>query len=170
MAMPVVITRDEFSAEELRAKARRERDGRIRVRMLMIAHMLDGVDREAAARMVGLARQASYDWPKRYNAEGIAGLGDRRRPGRPPKLDAEQVQQFKQRIGAGADIDRDGVTALRGVDVRDILQAEFGVSYSLSGTFNLLHRLRLSWLCPRPSHPQSDAEEAAVFRKRLMHN
>ncbi len=166
--MPVVITRDEFSAEELRAEARRERDGR--VRMLMIAHMLDGVDREAASRMVGLARQAGYDWPKRYNAEGMRGLSDRRRPGRPRKLDGERVQAFKQRIDAGAEIERDGVTALRGVDVRRLLEAEFGARYSLSGTFNLLHRLRLSWLCPRPSHPKSDAREAAVFRKRLLHN
>lgn len=168
--MPVMITRDEFSAEELRGKARRERDGRVRVRMLMIAHMLDGVDREEAARMVGLARQAGYDWPKRYDAEGLAGLSDRRRPGRPRKLDAAQVQAFKQRIDAGADIDRDGVTALRGVDARRILEAEFGARYSLSGTFNLLHRLRLSWLCPRPSHPKSDAREAVEFRKRLLHN
>ncbi len=166
--MAVVITRDEFSAEELRAGARRERDGR--VRMLMIAHLLDGVDREAAARMVGLARQAGYDWPKRYDAEGLAGLSDRRRPGRPRKLDAVQVQHFRQRIDAGADIARDGVTALRGVDVRRILEAEFGASYSLSGTFNLLHRLHLSWLCPRPSHPKSDARAAAVFRKPLLHN
>ncbi len=52
------------------------------------------------------------------------------------------------------------MTALRGVDARRILEAEFGASYSLSGTFNLLHRLHLSWLCPRPSHPKSDAREA----------
>ncbi len=166
--MPVMIMRNELSAEELRGKARRERDGR--VRMLMIAHMLDGVDREEAARMVGLARQAGYDWPKRYDAEGLAGLSDRRRPGRPRKLDAAQVQAFRQRIDAGADLERDGVTALRGVDARRILEAEFGASYSLSGTFNLLHRLHLSWLCPRPSHPKSDAREAAEFRKRLLHN
>ncbi len=72
VAMRVVITRDEFSAEELRAKARRESDGRIRVRMLMIAHILDGVDREAAARMLlgkpattgrnDTTRKASRDW------------------------------------------------------------------------------------------------------------
>ncbi len=79
--------------QELRGKARRERDDRVRT--LMIAHMLDGVDREEAARMVGLARQAGYDWPKRYDAEGLAGLSDRRRPGRPRKLDGEQVQAFK---------------------------------------------------------------------------
>ncbi len=126
--MPVMITRDEFSAEELRGAARRERDGRVRVRILMIAHMLDGVDREEAARMVGLARQAGYDWPKRYDAEGLAGLSDRRRPGRPRKLDAEQVQRFRQRIDAGADLERDGVTALRGVDARRLLEAEFGAS------------------------------------------
>ncbi len=168
--MPVLNIRDEFSSEELRAEARHERDGRIRVRLLMIAHMLDGVDRDAAARMVGLARQASYDWPKRYNGEGIPGLADRRRPGRPPKLSAEQVPDLKQRITAGADIERDGVTALRGLDVRRILREEFGANYSQSGTFNLLHRLRLSWLCPRPSHPESDPEAAAVFRKRLLHN
>ncbi len=98
--MPVLITRDESSSEELRAEARHERDGRVRVRVLMITHMLDGVDRDAAARMVGLSRQASYDWPNRYNAEGILGLAHRRRPGRPPKLCAAQVPDFKQRISS----------------------------------------------------------------------
>ncbi len=110
-----MITRDEFSAEELRGKARRERDGRVRVRMLMIAHMLDSVDREEAARMVGLARQAGYDWPKRYDAEGLAGLSDRRRPGRPVKLDAEQVQRFRQRNNQGHGRNRVGSLSSHGL-------------------------------------------------------
>ena len=168
--MPVVITRDELSGQELRALARGERDGRVRVRLLLIAHLVDGLDREAAARAVGLGRQAGYDWPKRYNAEGVAGLSDRPRSGRPPVLDSAAAERFKQRIVAGADLERDRVTALRGLDAQRILADEFAASYSLSGTFALMHRLGLSWLEPRPRHPESDAERQAEFRKRRRHN
>ncbi len=168
--MPVVITRDEFSGQELRALARRERDGRVRVRLLLICHLVDGLDREAAARVVGLGRQASYDWPKRYNADGVAGLHDRPRSGRPPLLDSAAAERFKQRIVAGADLERDGVSALRGLDAQRILADEFGADYSLSGTFALMHRLGLSWLDPRPRHPESDAERQAEFQKRHQHN
>lgn len=168
--MPIVITRGDLSGQDLRALARRESDGRVRVRLLLICHLLDGLDRDAAARAVGLGRQAGYDWPKRYNADGVAGLRDRPRSGRPPLLDSAGAERFKQRIVDGADVERDGVSALRGLDARRILADEFGADYSLSGTFALMHRLGLSWLDPRPHHPESDAERQAEFRKRRRHN
>jgi hypothetical protein len=42
----------------------------------------------AAARAAGMERQALGDTIKRYNAEGLEGVFDRAKPGRPRKLDA----------------------------------------------------------------------------------
>ncbi|HEX3520890.1 MAG TPA: winged helix-turn-helix domain-containing protein, partial [Stellaceae bacterium] len=36
-----------------------------------------------------------------------------------------------------------------------ILKEEFEIDCSLSSTYRLLHRLKLSWLAPRPRHPQA---------------
>src|SRR5205809_5396357 len=58
---------------------------------------------------------------------------------------------------AGAALERDGVVAFRGVDAQRILKEEFEIDCSLSSTYRLLHRMKLSWLVPRPRHPEADA-------------
>src|SRR3712207_9326487 len=92
MGAALTIRRDLASADDLRRLARREPDRRSATRMLAIAHALDGTSRAEAARLVGLERQALRDAVVRFNAEGLAGLRDRQKPGRPPTLtEAEQA-------------------------------------------------------------------------------
>jgi transposase len=59
-------------------KLRSERDGRAAARMCAIAHALEGISRAEAARLAGMDRQALRDAVVRYNAEGLAGLHERR--------------------------------------------------------------------------------------------
>ena len=48
--------------------------------------VLDGASRTDAARAAGMERQTLRDWVIRYNEEGIDGLCDRPRSGRPGRL------------------------------------------------------------------------------------
>lgn len=82
-------------------------------------------------------------------------------------MDAATAARLKERIVAGAELQRDGVAAFRGVDAQRILKQEFDVACSLSSTYRLLHRLKLSWLVPRPRHPQADATAQAAFPQLL---
>jgi len=164
--MPAYFFRSEPGAAELRCLARRE-SGRVRQRVLMIANMLEGMEHEEAARLAGLSRSAAYDWHNRYEEEGIEGLHDRPRPGRQPRVDAVTSARFKERIVAGAALERDGVVAFRGVDAQRILKEEFAIDCSLSSTYRLLHRIKLSWLAPRPRHPEADATAQAEFSQPL---
>src|SRR5260370_28010702 len=154
--------RSEPGAAELRRMARRE-SGRVCQRVLMIANMLEGMEHEAAARLAGLSRSAAYEWHNRYEEDGIEGLRDRPRPGRQPRVDAETSARFKERIVAGAELERDGVVAFRGVDAQRILKEEFAIDCSLSSTCRLLHRIKLSWLGPRPRHPGGRRDASGVF-------
>src|SRR5205809_492375 len=151
---------------ELRRLARGE-SGRVCQRVLMIANMLEGMEHEEAARLAGLSRSAAYEWHNRYEEDGVAGLRDRPRPGRQPRVDVATSARFKDRIVAGAELARDGVVAFRGVDAQRILQEEFGIDCTLSSTYRLLHRLQLSWLAPRPRHPEADATAQAAFSQLL---
>ena len=161
--------RSEPAATDLRRLARRE-SGRVCQRVLMIANLLDGMAPEEAARLAGLGRTSAYEWHNRYEEEGIEGLRDRPRPGRRPQVDAATAARLKERIVAGAAPARDGVVAFRGVDAQRILKEEFDVECSLSSTYRLLHRLKLSWLVPRPRHPQADATAQAAFPQLLLCN
>ncbi len=159
--MSAYFFRSEPGAVELRRLARRQ-SGRVCQRVLLIANMLEGVEHEEAARLAGLSRSAAYDW---HN--GIEGLRDRPRPGRQPRVDAATSARFKERMVAGAALERDGVVAFRGVDAQRILKEEFEIDCSLSSTYRLLHRIKLSWLAPRPRHPAADATAQAAFSQHL---
>jgi transposase len=165
----VYFFRSEPGAAELRRLARRE-SGRVCQRALMIANMLEGMGHEEAARLAGLSRAAAYEWHNRYEEDGLAGLRDRPRPGRRPQVDAVTAARLKERLLAGAELGRDGVVAFRGVDAQRILNEEFAVDCSLSSTYRLLHRLKLSWLAPRPRHPEADATAQAAFSQLCNYN
>ena len=60
-----------------------------RARIVLLAS--EGVSNAEIARRVGVARQTVIDWRARYQAVGIAGLGDLPRSGRPPVIDDAAV-------------------------------------------------------------------------------
>jgi transposase-like protein len=111
--MTIAITRHEPGAGELRREAARCRDARAARRMLALALVLEGASREEAARAAGMDRQTLRDWVHRYNAEGLAGLSDRPRSGRKPRLTAEQEAELATAVERGPDPDRDPRVGLR---------------------------------------------------------
>src|ERR1700732_558019 len=109
--MPAYFFRSEPGAAELRRLARHD-SGRVCQRVLMIANLLEGMEHEEAARLAGLSRSAAYGH-NRYEEEGIEGLRDRPRPGRQPRVGAVTSARFKERIVAGAELQREGGVAFR---------------------------------------------------------
>jgi transposase len=164
VAAPIATER---TSAELRALARRERDGRrVSARLLALAGALDGMSREAAARAAGMDRQTLRDWVHRYNAEGVAGLRDRPRAGRPCRLDQGRQAALEALVLRGPRLERDGCVAWRARDLRDLVERRFGVGYSESGTLlRLLHGLDLSWQKARPVHPEADVKAQERFKK-----
>lgn len=75
--------RTDFDVDTLRHLARQESNPRVAARLSAIANALSGMSRQAAAEMAGMDRQTLGDWVHRFNADGIAGLSDRPRSGRP---------------------------------------------------------------------------------------
>jgi transposase len=162
VAVPIATGR---TPAELRALARRERDGRVSGRLLALANALDGMSRDEAVRAAGMDRQTLRDWVHRYNAEGLAGLWDRPRPGRPCGLDEGQQAALKALILKGPKLERDGCIAWRAGDLRGLVERRFGVRYSESGVRRLLHGLELSWQKARPVHPEADPRAQERFKK-----
>ncbi|MCB1885351.1 MAG: helix-turn-helix domain-containing protein [Geminicoccaceae bacterium] len=79
-AVPIA---DHHRPEDLRHGAWRERDGGVSARLIGIANALDGLGRGQAARLAGLASETLQRWIARRTSEGVDGLHDRPRCGRP---------------------------------------------------------------------------------------
>ena len=80
MSIPVSL-RGDFKALQLRALARKTKDGPQVRRLLALAAIYDGATRTEAARIGGVTLQIIRDWVMRFNARGAAGLLDGKSPG-----------------------------------------------------------------------------------------
>ena len=60
-----------------------------------------------------------------------------------------------------------GMAAQKATDIRRILAAEFSVELGPQAVYDLLHRLDLSSLMPRPIHRKADPEAQEAFKKGL---
>lgn len=165
--MRAVAVSRRLSAAALRRLARRERNGKVRLRVLALARLREGRARGATAAQFGMSSNVLRIWVGRYNAAGVAGLVDRHGGGRAPLLNAAQQGVLKAKVLAGACLERDGVVAYRLRDIRALAEREFGVHYSHGGMHRLLHALGCRWLVPRPRHPKSDGAAQARFKKNF---
>jgi transposase len=155
----------ELSAAELRRRAGYDKKRRSAMRMRAIANALDGYDRKEAARLEGMSDQALRDAIKRYNEEGLAGLSDRPKPGRPRKLDAAGEAELSQAILDGPDPGTDGISAYTLDDLTALVEKRWNVSYHPSSMSRVVRRLNFSRQKARPSHPKKDPAAAEAFKK-----
>ena len=165
MSRAIAITRRDMTAAELRAAAARSRDARAARRMLAIALVLEGVDRKTAAETCGMDRQTLRDWVHRYDAEGLAGLANRRGASRPHRLDPAQVAELASWVEAGPDPATDGVVRWRRQDLRARVSERFGVELHERTVGKYLAALGYRRLSLRPRHPKADHAAQDAFKK-----
>ena len=163
--MAVKLERMDLSGSDLRQAARRVGDPTQARRLLAIALVFDGWSRTDAARAAGMDRQTLRDWVHRYNAEGVDGLRDRPRSGRPPQLTPEHFAELEQWVEAGPDVAVDGVVRWRCVDLRDKLAERFVVALSERSVARILNKRGFRRLSPRPRHPKADEAAQDAFKK-----
>jgi len=156
---------DALSPHELRIEARRAETPRAAARMYAIASALEGKSRDEAARCAGMDRQALRDAVARYNAEGLDGLYDRDRPGRPRHLSRKQEAQLTKLILKGPNPEKDGISAYTLDDLVHISEEKFGVAYHPSSMSRVVRRLGFSRQKARPSHPMKDPASQEAFKK-----
>lgn len=160
-----VSEREPGDVGELRRRVRSERDALLRDRYRSVLMALEGKTCPEIVGATGRSRRSVQDWVYCYRDGGIEALSDADRSGRPTKLPRGREGELRTRLDAGATV-RDGVCTLRGKDVVAILEREFGISYTLDGAYDLLHRLGYSCLKPRPRHERADPAAVEAFKRQ----
>ena len=162
--MPISL-RTDFDAAMVRAAALKSKDGAQARRLLSLAMIYEGASRTDAARMGGVTLQIIRDWVLKFNAEGPAGLIDRKAPGQPSRLNATHRAALVETIERGPIPAVHGVVRWRIIDLAQWLWDEFSVSVSKPTLSRELRALGYRKLSARPRHHAQDPEAIEAFKK-----
>ena len=159
-----VEARSKEDLDHLKQLIRAELDAIQRDRYRAIALALDGRQTKEIVEMLDRSRAFVQRWAYAYRDGGLEAIEVKKPPGKKPLLPRERWDELRGRLEAGP-TDADEVCEFRGRDIQRILQHEFGVKYSLTGVYELMHRMGYSWLAPRPRHRHADAEAQEAFKE-----
>ena len=152
------------TSQELQTLYRTEMNARLARRIHGLYLASKGMTCRQIMAVTAASRRTVQQWVARYNRGGLEELTDKPRPGQPQHLPRHLERKLARRIESGP-IGPDGVSVFSASVIRQIIEREFGVLYSISAVKYLLHRLGYSYLCPRPKHEKSDSVAQEEFKK-----
>ena len=157
--------RDDYDGDELRALAKRAKDGNQARRLLTLSLIYDGEDRTTAARHGGVGLQTVRDWVLRFNSRGPEGLIDGKSPGTPPRLNAAQRTALARVVEEGPTPYLDSVVRWRLCDLVSWVHEEFGITLDQSTLSRALKDMGYAKLSTRPRHHTQDTKALEGFKK-----
>src|SRR6202453_2408897 len=164
MAIPVSL-RGDFKASQLRAFARKTKDGPQARRLLTLAAIYDGATRTEAAKIGGVTLQIIRDWVMRFNARGASGLLDGKSPGQPTRLNDVHRKAIVQMIESGPIPAIHGVVRWRLIDLSQWVYEEFRITVAKQTLSRELRAMGYRKLSARPRHHAQAERAIEDFKK-----
>jgi transposase len=140
-----------------------ERDADARERILLIRRVR--IDKKEAASVaedeLHRSRWWAYKWLKRYDNDGLAGLKNKHRSGRPPKVSEETSTMIRKELS-------ENNSGWMAKEVMNLIYERAGVKYHEVHIYRLLHRWGFSPKVPQMRFVNAASKrEKSKFRKRL---
>jgi putative transposase len=137
-------------------------------RLLAAQDLQRGLTQSQVARKFGVSRTTASRWHRALSGRGVDGLRKRRAPGRPSRLNAEQLVAAAEiyRSGprtAGFQADRWTTQRFAGA-----IQARFGIRYDPDHVGRIIHRLGLRER-PRTHRSMADIHYSSVAVPVSLH-
>lgn len=134
-------------------------------RVFAVNMVLAGTPASQVGASAGFTKAAVTGWVKTADEKGFDALRTQRRPGRPSKLDAEQLEEIDKALQANP---KDyGFHVWDGPTLSSYIQSRYGVELSTRQCQRLFRGLGYSRIrpCPYPSKGYEDTEERESFKK-----
>jgi transposase len=146
-----------------------ERDGAYRVAKRLQAVVLNAEGRTSGelAAVLNAPRSKISQWLARYQAEGIDGLLEGCRSGRPPQLSAEQHRRLRDILDSGPLAYGLASGVWTSPMVAWVIEEEFGATYHPGHVRKLLHSLDFSLQRPRRVLARANDAEQDRWHRRI---
>lgn len=148
---------------DFNALSKKEKNPRVRIRLLALVHVKDGVSYRKIEKMLKITYVSVQNWVNRFAAEGVEGLKDKDVGGKEPYFPKDKEEQLRNLIIERQSEMKGG--RLIGIDIQKIVKKQFGVAYHLSSIYELLARINMVCVSSRSKHPKSDPKAQESFKK-----
>ena len=140
-----------------------EKDVKVKERMLLVLNVVyHGRIAAHVAKDLHRSRSWACQWLKRYNIQGLDGLKDIPKSGRPTELPEEIEYEIKTIL---TDSNQGWTTK----QVEELITKESGIRYHSNHIYRILRRWGLKQKIPRQVHIKTaSAEEKDKFKKRSI--
>jgi transposase len=162
---PLTISDKENMIMAIQDEIRRNDASRYDHRLHGVLLVAQGMTCPRVAQLLGDSHHTVVNWVRRFEADGLAGLTEGQRPGRPSRLDNEQfakveaaLRESPAKFGLSTHI-WDGPT------LSGYLDQELGVKLEVRQCQRLFRQLGFRLRKPRPQVAQSDPLLQAAHKK-----
>jgi putative transposase len=140
---------------------KKENDPKVKERLLLIIKVRE--DKQIPFRVVKEMHRSNpwaSDWLKRYDKEGLEGLRNRTKSGRPSELTEEISYQIKKELSRS----NQGWTTKQ---VEELIIKKSGIKYHYTHIYRILRKWGFKQKVPRKVHVNAASmEEKEAFKKR----
>lgn len=151
------LTIPDYTLEELENLLNNNPDYVVGSRLLALIQIKKGMSSRKLEELYYKSHSRFCKWVKDFNENGVAGLKNKRRSGRKPKLDQSQKDELKGVLRNGRPSDFNFNTALwNGPIVAELVRVRFGVEYKKAQVYNLLKELGFTFQKARGVYPEAD--------------
>jgi transposase len=144
---------------------RRSEEARYDHRLHGILLVAQGMSCAEVGRVLGDAPRTVAYWVRRFEESGFVGLHEGARPGRPARLDDEQLRQIEVALrgppsGVGVE-----VSLWDGKAVSEFIRRRWGIDLGVRQCQRLFRRFGFRLRKPRPVIARADPERQEQFKK-----
>ncbi|HAS6410520.1 TPA: IS630 family transposase [Vibrio vulnificus] len=155
---------DSLNNIDFKKLASQQKSIQMKMRLLALAHFKEGHSRTQIAKFLKVSRTSVNKWVQTFLEEGLEGLQEKPRTGRPAFLNAEQREQLSQYIKA-----RSSAKKIETISMNHTIHAyivnEFGKHYHPDSIYYLLNHMGFSWITSRSKHPRQSRQIQDDFKK-----
>ena len=162
---PLTIFNAPAVVQALQDEIRRSPDSRYDHRLHGVLLVAQGMSCREVARLLGDAPRTVQIWVHRFEAEGLAGLVEGERPGRPTRLSEEQMQELGKVLRGSPTEAGLGMHLWDGKTLAAFIEQAYGVELSVRQCQRLFRKLGFRLRKPRPLIAHADPEVQGAFKK-----
>jgi transposase len=149
----------------LQDEIRRSYQARYDHRLHAVLMVAQGMSCRAAAELLGDSPRTVAYWVNRFEAEGLSGLADAERPGRPRRLDEQQLQQIQKALRSSPSEFGLSAGLWDGKLLSHFIRQRFGVDIGVRQCQRLFRQFGFRLRKPRPLIAKADPEKQEAFKK-----
>lgn len=159
------ITDAEEMVLALQDEIRRTDESRYDHRLHGVLLVAQGLSCREVAGLLGDAPRTVAYWVRRFEDDGLPGLAEGERPGRPRRLSKEQLEEVGQALRKSpADV---GLNAnlWDGKTLSEFVKMQWGITLGVRQSQRLFRQLGFRFRKPRPKIAHADPEEQREYKK-----